>query len=172
MDHRGRGAFPEHKSLLAMAVPLQCPAPNAELSLATDTSNSHIGGVMQQKPYQWHFLGFFSKKLNSTKSRYSTFDWELLQPAYLSVHHFRHFCEGHQFQLWTDHKPLVTAISQVTSIVPHASNSTWPFFPSSMCKCFTCLACKMSLPGFFTVQLQSLETSVQSWQRCQSNARR
>ncbi len=37
------------KCLLAVAVPLQHPAPNAELSLATDASDTHIGGVLQQK---------------------------------------------------------------------------------------------------------------------------
>jgi hypothetical protein len=41
------------------------------------------------------------------------YDWELLV-AYVSIRHFRHFCEGHPFQLWTDHKPLVTAFSHVT----------------------------------------------------------
>ncbi len=37
-------AFQNAKSLLAAAVPLQHPAPNAELSLATDASDTHIGG--------------------------------------------------------------------------------------------------------------------------------
>jgi hypothetical protein len=41
-------AFQRAKCLLA-AVPLQHPAPNAELPLATDASDTHIGGVMQQK---------------------------------------------------------------------------------------------------------------------------
>jgi hypothetical protein len=40
-------AFQNAKRLLAAAVPLQHPAPNGELSLATDASNTHIGGVMQ-----------------------------------------------------------------------------------------------------------------------------
>jgi hypothetical protein len=30
-------------------VPLQHPSPQAELSLATDTSYTHIGSIMQQK---------------------------------------------------------------------------------------------------------------------------
>jgi hypothetical protein len=41
-------AFQNAKRLLVAAVPLQHPAPNAELSLATDTSDTHIRGVMQQ----------------------------------------------------------------------------------------------------------------------------
>ncbi len=54
-------AFQQAKRLLAAAVPLQHLAPNAELSLATDASNTHIGGVMQQisGDHRRH-LGFFS----------------------------------------------------------------------------------------------------------------
>jgi hypothetical protein len=37
-------AFQGAKCLLAAAVPLQHPAPTAELSLATDASDTHIGG--------------------------------------------------------------------------------------------------------------------------------
>ncbi len=42
-------AFQNAKLLLAAAVPLQHPAPQAEISLATDASDTHIGGVKQQK---------------------------------------------------------------------------------------------------------------------------
>jgi hypothetical protein len=42
-------AFQNAKRLLSAAAPLQHPAPNAELSLATDASDTHLGGVMQQK---------------------------------------------------------------------------------------------------------------------------
>ncbi len=95
-------------------VPLQHPAPNAELSLTTNASDTHIGGVMQQKSGDnlWP-LGFFSRKLTDTESCYSTFDRELLA-AQAAIKHFRHFCEGRIFQLWTDHKPLVTALSRVS----------------------------------------------------------
>jgi hypothetical protein len=108
-------AFQKAKCLLAAAVPLQHPAPEAQLSLATDASDTHIGGVMQQKTKDhWQPLGFFSRKLTDTESRYSTFDRELLV-AQAAIKHFRHFCEGRLFQLWTDHKPLVTAISRVST---------------------------------------------------------
>ncbi len=42
-------AFQKAKSLLAAAVPLQHPAPHAELSLATDASDTHIRGVTAAK---------------------------------------------------------------------------------------------------------------------------
>jgi hypothetical protein len=63
-----------------VALPLQHPAPNTELSLATDASNTHIGGVMQQKSGDhWRPLGFFPHKLTDTESRYSTFYREFWQ---------------------------------------------------------------------------------------------
>jgi hypothetical protein len=94
-------AFQSAKRLLAEVVPLQHPAPYAELSLAIDASDSHIGGVMQQKSGgHWRPLNFFSKELNSTESHFSTSDREFLA-VYLSICHFLHFCEGRQFQLTT-----------------------------------------------------------------------
>jgi hypothetical protein len=108
-------AFQNAKRLLAVAVPLQHPDPNAELSLATDTSDTHIGGVMQQKSGDhWWPLGFFSRKLTDTESRYLTFERKLLA-AQTAIKHFRHFREGQAFQLWTDHKLLFTAISRVSA---------------------------------------------------------
>jgi hypothetical protein len=56
--------FQNAKCLLAAAVHLQHPAPNAELSFTTDASDTHIGGVIQQKSRDnWRPLGFFSRKL-------------------------------------------------------------------------------------------------------------
>ncbi len=98
-------AFQNAKRLLAAAVSLQHPAPQAELSVATNITNTHIGSIMQQKSKDHlRLLGFFSKKSTETKSRYSTFDRELLA-AHAAIGHFHHFCEGRAFQLWTDHKP-------------------------------------------------------------------
>jgi hypothetical protein len=56
-------------------------------------------GSCSKKPVtHWQPLGFFSRKLTDTESRYSTFDRELLA-AQTAIKHFRHFCEGHLFQL-------------------------------------------------------------------------
>jgi hypothetical protein len=62
----------------------------------------------------WQPLGFFSRKLTDTESHNSTFDRELLA-AQAAIKHLHHFCKGRAFQLWTDHKPLVTAISRVSA---------------------------------------------------------
>jgi cleavage and polyadenylation specificity factor subunit 1 len=107
-------AFGAAKAALAAAVPLAHPAPNAVLSVATDTSDTHIGGVLQQlNGGRWQPLVFYSKKLSGAGTRYSTFDRELLA-AFSAVRHFRFLLEGRQFRLLTDHKPLVTSLFCIT----------------------------------------------------------
>jgi hypothetical protein len=107
-------AFIAAKAALVAAVPLCHPAPNAILSLAVDASDSHVGGVLQQKNGRgWQPLAFYSKKLSPTEIRYSTFDRELLA-AFLTIRHFRFLLEGRQFTLLTDHKPLVASMTRVT----------------------------------------------------------
>jgi RNase H-like domain found in reverse transcriptase len=101
------------KAALAAAVPLAHPLPGVPLSLATDASDSHIGGVLQQKIRgHWQPLGFFSRRLFATEANYSTFDRELLA-AQAAINHFLPKVEGRQFQLWTDLKPLVAAMTRV-----------------------------------------------------------
>jgi hypothetical protein len=107
-------AFGTAKAALAAAVPLAHPAPNAVLSLTTDTSDTHIGGVLQQLTGErWQLLAFYSKKLSGVGTRYSTFDRELLA-AFSAVRHFRFLLERRQFRLLTDHKPLVTSLLRTT----------------------------------------------------------
>jgi hypothetical protein len=107
-------AFGAAKAALAAAVPLAHPAPNAVLSLATDASDTHVGGVLQQLTGgRWQPLAFYSKKLSGAGTRYSTFDRELLA-TFSAVRHFRFLLEGRQFRLLTDHKPLVTSLFRTT----------------------------------------------------------
>nr|VZI24985.1 unnamed protein product [Spirometra erinaceieuropaei] len=81
-----------------------------QLTLMTDASSIAVGASLQQtvggilQP-----LAFFSKKLSPTETRYSVFGRELLA-VYLSIRHFRHFLEGREFVVLTDHKPLVFAL--------------------------------------------------------------
>jgi hypothetical protein len=63
-------AFQVAKSMMSAAIPRAHPAPNVGLSLATDASDSHVGGFLQQ------LSGV--KKLSGAGSCYSTFDRELL----------------------------------------------------------------------------------------------
>ena len=100
------------KQLLASVPILTHPEPGAPVSLAVDTLYSHIGAILQQKiQSSWSPLAFFSKKLSSAKSNYSTLDRELLA-AYSAVRHFCFLLEGRKFTLFTDHKPLAHALFQ------------------------------------------------------------
>jgi hypothetical protein len=53
--------------------------------------------------------GFFSKKLDSAQVKYTAFDTELMA-CFQAIRHFRFMLEGRQFTLFTDHKPLTTAV--------------------------------------------------------------
>ena len=76
----------------------------------SDASDNAVGAVLQQFINdQWCPVAFFSKKLKPAETKYSTFDRELLA-VYLAIKRFRHFVEGHQFSITTDHKPLTFAL--------------------------------------------------------------
>lgn len=120
------------------------PLPDAPLSIMTDASNIAIGAVVQQLvDNHWQPVSYFSTKLSSAESRYSTFDRELLA-IYTSIRHFKHYVEGRKFHILTDHKPLVYSlfsnstrysprqarhldyISQFTSDIHHVTGSNNP----------------------------------------------
>jgi len=108
-------AFVDIKHALAQATLLFHPKPDAPTCIMTDASNVAVGAVLQQFiDGQWCPVSFFSTKLRSAETRYSTFDRELLA-IYLSIKHFRHFVEGRNFHVITDHKPLTFAISSQAS---------------------------------------------------------
>lgn len=105
-------AFLNCKRSLSEATMLAHPAPNSDLALVTDASDTAIGAVLEQKfGDSWRPLGFFSRKLSNAEKNYSTYDRELLA-IYDAVKYFRHMLEARHFVIKTDHKPLVYAFSQ------------------------------------------------------------
>lgn len=84
--------------------------------LANATLLSHpsaaIGVVVNQfKDNCWQPLAFFSKRLITAQSKYSTYDRELVA-MYASIKHFKSILEAREFTIFTDHKPLVFACNQ------------------------------------------------------------
>lgn len=76
---------------------------------------SEIGAVLQQLSNgTWHPTAFFSMKLKPTECRNSTLGHELLA-VYSSVRNFRHFLEGAEFFILTDHTPLTYALRSMRS---------------------------------------------------------
>ena len=105
-----QSAFETVKARLAEATRLAHPVPGAPLSIQVDASDTGVGGVLQQYVNGcWTPLSYFSKTLKPAETRYSTFGRELLA-CYLAIRHFRHSVEGRDFILFTDHRPLVSAI--------------------------------------------------------------
>jgi hypothetical protein len=107
-------AFIAGKAVLASCTKLVHPTPGAVISLAVDASDTHVGGVLQQLTNgSWLPLAFFSRKLSSPESKYSTFDCELLA-AFTAIRHFWFVLEGRNFRLLTDHMPLTLAMCRVS----------------------------------------------------------
>nr|VZI26347.1 unnamed protein product [Spirometra erinaceieuropaei] len=107
-------AFERIKNSLADATLLTHPAPEAQLSPMVDALTVPVGAVLQQRlAGSTQPLAFFSKKLLPAETRYSTFGRELLA-IYLAVMHFRHFLEGRDFTVFTDHKPSTFALRSHT----------------------------------------------------------
>ena len=104
-------AFRNTKEALAVASFLSYPALDVPTCLMTDASDTAVGAVLQQHiKGSWHPIFFFSKRMTSTEKRYSTFDSDVLA-VYLAIKHFRHFLEGREFHVFTDHKPLTFALN-------------------------------------------------------------
>ncbi|KAF2346241.1 Reverse transcriptase domain [Trinorchestia longiramus] len=107
-------AFETIKESLTVATELSYPISGAEFSLVVDASDVAVGAVLQQTVGSLTSqLSFFSRKLSPTEQRYSAFGKELLV-IYLAVRHFRYILEARHFVVFTDHKPLVSAIHMPT----------------------------------------------------------
>ena len=106
--------FQRSKVALATATGLAFPSATAETSINTDASDTAVGAVLQQRlDGVWMPISFFSRKLHSAETKYSTFDKELLA-MYLALKKFRYFIEGRPVTLFTDHKPLTFVFNNVS----------------------------------------------------------
>ncbi|KAJ1518939.1 hypothetical protein ONE63_011448 [Megalurothrips usitatus] len=111
-------AFQSCKDALATATMLAYPVTGAPLSLYTDASLRCVGAVLQQLvDGELQPLAFFSKKISAGQSTWPPFHRELLG-IYEAVYHFRHFLEGQDFCIFTDHKPLTCLFAQKHDKIP------------------------------------------------------
>jgi RNase H-like domain found in reverse transcriptase len=122
-------AFLAAKATLTTKVLLAHPLPDVPLVLATDAFHTQVGGVLQQKVRgHWQLLGVFSCRLSAKEANYSTFDQDLL-----AINLVLPQVEGWQFQLWTDHKPLVAAMTRVTLLVSGRQQRHLTFITEHTC---------------------------------------
>lgn len=105
-------AFENIKNILTEKTLLYYPKHDAPTSIAVDSSDTAVGGVLQQFINDtWCPISFFSKKLSKSEIRYSTFGKELTA-IFLAIKHYRYFVEGRPFFVMTDHKPLTFMFSK------------------------------------------------------------
>ena len=115
-------AFQKAKEALSKATLLHHPRSNAPTSITVDASNTALGAQLEQRHGEsWVPIAFFSRKLSNAEKKYSAFDRELLA-AYQAIKHFRYFVDGRTFTLYTDHKPLTTAIASKTDRSPRQTS--------------------------------------------------
>jgi cytoskeleton-associated protein 5 len=75
-------AFAAAKVALVAAVPLAHRRSEAVLALATDASNTHIGGMLQQQVSgHGQPLGFFLRRLSLAEANCSTFERSCWRPT-------------------------------------------------------------------------------------------
>lgn len=108
-------AFEKCRQSILEATELMHPLPGSPLALMSDASDFSLGAVLQQKIGNgWRPLAYFSKAMSLTQRRYSVYDRELLA-IYTAVKHFRRLIEGGDITVYTDHKPLVNALTRPPS---------------------------------------------------------
>ena len=92
-------AFCCAKELLTSVPELMHSCPGAQISLAVDAFDSHVGSVLQQLlDGSWAPLAFFSKKLSVAEQKYSAFNRELFAP-FFSLLHFGFLLEVRAFTI-------------------------------------------------------------------------
>lgn len=75
--------------------------------LTTDASNAAIGAILSQELIEGEeqVIYFYSRKMSKAEQNYSVTDKELLAVV-KGINHFRHYLNGKEFVLKTDHKAL------------------------------------------------------------------
>ena len=104
-----QNAFKDAKELLIQATTLAHPNPNFKLALTCDASQYGIGGFLEQfnkNSKKWEPLGFFSRRLQSDKKKWSTFKRELYA-VQQSMRYFHQDFVSRHLVIWSDHQPLV-----------------------------------------------------------------
>jgi hypothetical protein len=112
-------AFQRAKDALRSFRVLAPPSSTAETHLYTDASDIAVGAELRQRQKNgvWKPIAFFSKRLSKAERNYSVFDRELFA-IYEAIRYFRHHLEGRTFAVYTDHRPLTTAIANAKDRSP------------------------------------------------------
>ena len=99
-------AFQNSKKLLTNAALLRHPNPANPIALTTDASSFAVGGVLEEYvDGAWAPLAFWSKHLQPSQQKYSTYKRELLAIR-LAIRNFLPLFYGRRLIIFTDHQSL------------------------------------------------------------------
>ena len=98
-----QSAFQQVKALLSTAPVLAMPDPKKRYTVYTDASIYGCGGVLMQEGRPVAYCG---KKFDQTMTNWTTTEQELFGLVH-ALETWRCYLEGVQFDLFTDHQPLV-----------------------------------------------------------------
>ena len=98
-------AFETMKKIVSREVILAYPNFNEPFENYTDASHTQLGAVITQRSKP---IAFYSRKLNSAQTRYTTTERELLA-IMETLKEFRNILLGQRIKVYTDHKNLTYA---------------------------------------------------------------
>ena len=102
------------KHSLSKAPIMKFPDFSLDFHVHTDASIDGIGATLSQKiKGNLHPLAYVSKTLNDRQKRYSTTKKEALAVVY-ALEEFRHIILNYPIHVYTDHKPLLGALTKPT----------------------------------------------------------
>ena len=96
-------AFEEIKIIITRATLLAFPDFTKPFHIYTDASNKQLGAVIMQEGQP---LAFYSRKLNTAQSKYTTGEQELLSIVE-TLKEFKDILFGHKIIVHTDHKNIL-----------------------------------------------------------------
>ncbi|CAB4021418.1 Transposon Ty3-G Gag-Pol poly [Paramuricea clavata] len=107
-DNEQEKAWKELKELVSSEPVLKFYDPNKPIKISTDASRSGLGAVLQQLHGEnWLPVAYASRSVTDCESRYATIELETLGMTF-SCERFHQYIYGQEFEIETDHKPLVS----------------------------------------------------------------
>ncbi len=105
-------AFETAKQSLLNACTLEFPTSSWSFIITCDVSDIASGASLEQVDGEKRRpIAFMFRKFPDVKKNYSAFDKELTAIV-CAIKSFQHFIKGHQVDIFTDHKPLITAFAK------------------------------------------------------------
>ena len=106
-------AFKKIKEALSQNIGRTCWNSVLPTRVTTDASGIGLGAILEQKHgEEWETVAVWSRGLNACQRNYSILDKEWLAILEAVTRVWRHWLVGHEFEIHTDHAPLVQILTK------------------------------------------------------------